>query len=200
MAVVDTVTINTDTFSVYALSASNANSETDTFWNGRLGAERTAWEAASEDDQNRALVVAADWLDRASTYSGTKTLATQARQWPRDGASNTCIDSLITDGTVPDDIFYAQAWLAGVVLADNSASSSRGEGSNVRQAKAGSASVEFFRPTQGSFLDVRLPQVAHDFNRCYTQNNSSVAGPSITGITQVSSFGANDFKHNGGLS
>ncbi len=186
MAVIDTVTIGADTFSVYALTASGAVSETSTFWNGRLGAERTAWEAAvaaGVDDEKRALVAAADWLDRSSTFTGTETVSGQARAWPRDGATNECTDDVIADGTTPDDIFNAQAWLAGVILADNAAATSAGEGSNIKQAKAGSASVTFFRPTEGTASDTRLPTVANDYVRCYTAAGSSagVAGPSITG-------------------
>ena len=201
MAVIDTVTIGTDTFSVYALVATEAVANTDTFWNGRLGAERTAWEAASADDKARALVAAADWIDRALIFTGDKTVSTQARAWPRDGATNGCTEEAITDGTTPDDIFYAQAWLAGVVLADNAAAASSGEGSNVKKVKAGSAAVEFFSPTTGTSDDTRLPQVAHDFTRCYTDAGTSagIAGPTASGTGQESSFGEDDDEWNEGL-
>jgi len=198
MATTATVTIGADTFTVYALTA-DPNADTDTFWNGRLGPERTAYEAASEDDQNRALVVAADWLDRASTYSGEKTVAAQPREWPRDNAVNHCLDEAIADGTVPDDIFNAQAWLAGVVLADLSAAASSGEGSNVKKAKAGSAEVTFFKPTTGTGADFRLPQVAHDYNKCYTDSAAGISGPSITGTGFPTHFCPDDFGLNKGL-
>lgn len=204
MAVIDTITIGADTFSVYALTASSAAAETTTFWNGRLGAEKTAWDAAvtaGNDDELRALAAAADWMDRALIYSGTKTVATQAREWPRDGATNGCTALAIADGTTPDDMFYAQAWLAGVILANNAASSSSGEGANIKQAKAGSASVTFFTPTTGTASDTRLPQVAHDYTKCYTDagTSSGIAGPTATGTSQTSSFCEDADEFNEGM-
>ena len=197
MAVIDTITIGADTFSVYALTATNAVAETTSFWNGRLGAEKTAWDAAvaaAADDEKRALAAAADWLDRASTFSGDVTVDGQARAWPRDGATNGCTGDAVTDGTTPDDIFYAQAWLAGVILADNSAAASSGEGSNIKEVGAGSAKVVFFKPTTGTSSDTRLPQVANDYAKCYTDagTSSGIAGPTITGTDQASSFCADD--------
>ena len=200
MAVVDTVTIGSDTFSVYALSSGNAVAETGTFWNGRLGAEATAWGAASADDRARALVGAADWLDRSSSYTGTPTVDGQARAWPRDNATNSCTNEGITSGTTPDDIFYAQAWLAGVILNDASAAASSGQGSNVKSVKAGSAQVEFFKPTIGSRSDIRLPQVANDYNRCYTEATSGIAGPTTRGTARTSGFSDDDFGLSKGYS
>tara|TARA_R110002167_G_C12707228_1_gene655084 strand:- start:1822 stop:2424 length:603 start_codon:yes stop_codon:yes gene_type:complete len=199
MAVVDTITIGTDTFSVYALVLTEAVANTDTFWNGRLGAEATAWNAATADDQMRALVAAADWLDRALAFTGTKTVSTQPRAWPRDSATNSCTAEAVTDGTVPDDIFKTQAWLAGALLVDTSASASSGVGSNIKKVGAGSANVEFFRPTVGTSSDVRLPQVAHDYSGCYTESAASLSGPTATGTTQTSGFCEDDFGMNEGL-
>ena len=65
MAVIDTITIGADSFSVYALTLTFAVAETTTFFNGRLGAEATAWAAAvtaGVDDEKRALAAAADWV------------------------------------------------------------------------------------------------------------------------------------------
>jgi hypothetical protein len=198
MAVVDTITIGSDTFSVYALTLTNAEVETAAFWNGRLGAERTAWDAAvaaANDDDLRAIAMAADWIDRALTFGGDKTVATQPRSWPRDSADNGCTGDDVADGTTPDDIFYAQSWLAGAILADNAAAASSGQGSNTKRAKAGTAEIEFFRSTQGSSDDTRLPQVAHDYVKCYLDGFGSggVSIPAATGTSQASSFGATDF-------
>lgn len=198
MAITATVTIGSDTFTVYALT-SDPNADTDSFWNLRLGAERTAWEDADEDDQNRALVMAADWIDRALIFTGDKTVSTQDREWPRDSA--TCGDTAIDDGTTPDDIFRAQAWLAGVVLVDNATVTSDGEGSNVKNVKAGTVMVGFFRPTDGTSSDVRLPQVAHDYTKCYTEAALAlgVTAPTVTGTDQESSFTACDDEFSEGL-
>jgi hypothetical protein len=204
MAVIDTITIGSDTFSVYALTLAAAVAETTTFWNGRLGAEATAWNAAvlaAADDEKRALAAAADWIDRALIFSGEETAPPQARAWPRDNATNGCTGDAVADGTTPDDIFYAQAWLAGVILANNAADASSGEGSNVKSVKAGSAAVSFFSPTTGTVDDTRLPTVANDYTKCYTDagTSSGIAGPTATGTGQASSFCADDDKFIEGL-
>jgi len=201
MAVIDTVTIGSDSWSVYALVLTEAVANTTTFWAGRLGAESTAWAAATADQQIQAVVMAADWIDRALLFTGDKTVAAQARAWPRDGATNGCTETDITDGTTPDDIFYAQCWLAGAVLADNAAAASSGEGSNVKAVKAGSAGVTFFSPTTGTGTDTRLPQVAHDYTKCYTDagTSSGIAGPTASGTGQATSFGEDDDEWNEGL-
>jgi len=202
MAVIDTITIGADTFSVYALTAPNAVAETTTFFNGRLGAEATAWAAAvtaGVDDEKRALAAAADWMDRALNFTGDKTVSTQPRAWPRDSATNGCTGDTITDGTTPDDIFYAQAWLAGAILVDNAAAASSGEGSNVKSAKAGSAQVVFFRPTEGSSSDTRLPKVADDYTRCYTDAGASsgLFGGTFTGTDQLGACADEDELNEG---
>jgi len=189
MGVIDTVTIGSDTFSVYALNAASANADADSFWNVRLGEGKTAWEAATEDDQNRALVMASDWIDRASNFTGTKTVSTQDREWPRDGA--TCDGTAVTDGTVPDELAWATFWLAGSILADNDAAAGIGTGSNVKSAKAGSAKVEFFTST----LDdgTRLPLTAHDYVGCFLESASTIIGGTATGTDCDSAFDDDDF-------
>lgn len=202
MAVIETLTIGADTFKVYALTDGNAAAETTTFWNGRLGAEADAWNAAvaaANDDELRALVAAADWVDRALNFTGSETTLGQPRAWPRDSAQN-CGES-VPDGTTPDDMFYAQAWLAGLLLVDNAASTSEGEGSNIRKVGAGTATVQFFIPTKGTVSDVRLPQVAHDYTKCYTEAalSGGIGGAISSGTDTDSSFCEKDFKLNEGI-
>tara|TARA_R110002167_G_scaffold93122_2_gene249813 strand:+ start:12912 stop:13520 length:609 start_codon:yes stop_codon:yes gene_type:complete len=201
MAVIDTVTIGTDSWSVYALVLTEAVANTDSFWAGRLGAEATAWAAATANEKIQAVVMAADWLDRALIFTGTKTVAAQDRAWPRDNATNGCTGTVIADGTTPDDIFSAQSWLAGAVLVDNAASASTGEGANIKSAKAGTAQVVFFRPTTGTAEDTRLPTVANDYTKCYTDAGSSagISGPTFTGTSNPSSFTACDDEFSEGL-
>ena len=201
MAVIDTITIGSDSFSVYALVLTEARENTNSFWAGRLGAEATAWAAATDTQKDQAIVMAADWMDRALIFTGDKTVSSQARAWPRDSATNTCTDEAVTDGTTPDDIFYTQAWLAGAILADNAAASSSGEGSNIKKVKAGSASVEFFSPTTDTSADTRLPTVANDYSKCYTDagTSSGIAAPTATGTSQASSFSACDDEFSEGL-
>lgn len=202
MAVIETLTIDSDTFKVYALTDGNAVSETTTFWNGRLGAEKDAWDAAivaAADDEKRAIVAAADWIDRALNFTGTKTVDSQIREWPRDNATNCGLG--VDDGTTPDDIFRAQAWLAGLILVDNAVVSSPGEGSNIRKVGAGTATVQFFIPTKGTIRDVRLPQVAHDYTKCFTEAalSGGLGGATASGVGTSSSFDDCDFDLNEGF-
>lgn len=185
MGTVSTVTIGADEFSVYALTA-DPNADATSFWNVRLGPQRTAWEGATTDDQNRALVVASDWIDRAVSFTGTKTVAAQPREWPRDGA--TCDGEAVADGTTPDDLARATFWLAGAVLDDEDLSGGSGTGSNVKSARAGTAKVEFFSASSGT----RLPLTATDYLSCYT-DSSSIIGGTASGVTDSSSFECDDF-------
>jgi hypothetical protein len=199
MAVIDTVTIGTDSWSVYALVSTEAIANTDSFWAGRLGAEATAWAAATANEKIQAVVMAADWMDRALIFTGTKTVATQARAWPRDNASNSCDGTSVTSGTTPDDIFNTQCALAGQVLVSAAAAGSSGEGTNIRKVGAGTAQVQFFRPTEGTSTDVRLPQVAHDYSKCFTEASGGIAGPTASGTNTCSAFSADDFGLNSGM-
>ncbi len=193
MGQVATVTIGTDVVSVYALT-SDPNTDSDSFWNVRLGAQATAWNAATEDDQNRALAAATDWIDRASNFTGTKTSAAQPLEWPRDGA--TCDGVAVTDGTTPDELALATFWLAGDILADTDAAASMGTGSNVKSAKAGSAKVEFFSSTVND--GTRLPITANDYLKCFFES-TTITGGTATGVTDTSAFDDCDFDRSEGF-
>jgi len=190
MGTISTVTIGTDTFSVYALTA-DPNADATSFHNLRLGVGPAAWLAAvaTPDDQNRALVMASDWIDRSMEFTGTKTVAAQDREWPRDGA--TCGDDTVADGTTPDELAWATFWLAGQILADTSLADGEGTGSNVKSAKAGTAKVEFFSGTDG----VRLPTTAWDYVACFA-DSGSLSGGTATGTDCDSAFSESDYERN----
>lgn len=192
MGTVSTVTIDLVDYHVYALTA-NAVTDAGTYWSGRMGAGATAWAAASADEKAQALIMASDWIDRASDWTGSKTTAAQPREWPRDNATNQCTGESITSGTVPDALATATFWLAGQILVDPTIVDSSGEGSNVKKAKAGSAEVTFFTPTIGGASDVRLPTVAHDYLKCYLSSGTSIITPSGTGDDDDSYFGPGDW-------
>lgn len=199
VAIISTVTIGADIFSVYALTVDPVADAT-TFWNGRLGAAATAWAAASADDKARALVAASDWIDRALNFTGTKTVSTQVRDWPRDGATNNCTDEAIADGTIPTELADATFWLAGNIVVDPTIVDAAGQGSNVKSAKAGSAKVEFFQPTIGEAEDTRLPVVAHDYVICFLEGTGDIIAPGGTGDTSDSAFDCDDFERTEGFS
>lgn len=191
MGQISTVTIGSDSFSVYALT-SDPVSDADSFWNLRIGTAATAWAAASADDKARCLVSAADWIDRGMKFSGEKT-ASQPREWPRDGAD--CDGTAVTDGTTPDALALANFWLAGQIIVDTDAAASDGTGSNVKSAKAGSAKVEFFSATSGT----RLPLTVVDYIGCYT-GASSISGGTATGVSDSTAFDECDFNRSGPIS
>ncbi len=191
MGTIATVTISTDTFSVYALTSA-AVTDANSYFNGQLGASSAAWTAATTDNKGRALAMASQFLDRALTFSGTKTVAAQPREWPRDGASECGV--AITDGTTPDAMAYATFELAALLLIDSTVADSSGQGSNVKRAKAGSAEVEFFTSTIGSELDVRMPAKVWDYVRCLVDGAGSTIGIAFaSGTDEESSFGTTDF-------
>jgi hypothetical protein len=199
MGTIATVTIDTVDYSVYALSA-NAVTDADEYWGGRLGDAATAWDAASTDEKRKALVMASDWIDRSSNWTGTVTVDGQPRDWPRDNATNQCTGESITSGTTPDALASAAFWLAGQVLVDSSIVDAAGQGSNVKKAKAGSAEVTFFTPTIGSASDIRLPTVAHDYLRCFLSSSTSIIAPVGYGDDEDSFFDEDDYGLSEGLS
>ncbi len=198
MGTIATVTNGADTFSVYALTA-NVTTDAKSFFNFQLGAGKTAWDAASSSDRNRALAMASDWIDRAvgANFSGTKTVATQAREWPRDSA--TCYSVIVASGTTPDDIANAGFWLTGQILEDASTAEGSGTGSNIKEVKAGSALVSFFSQTIGSSTDTRLPIVAQDYVKCYFVLDPSLSG-TASGVTTSSAFDATNYTRIEGYS
>jgi hypothetical protein len=104
----------------------------------------------------------------------------------------------VTDGTTPDNIAYASFYLAGAVAQDADAAESTGTGSNVKEAKAGSAAVSFFSGTLDS--GTRLPQPAHDFLGCYLESAATIITPVSTGVSDDSEFDCDDFERSEGYS
>ncbi len=195
MAIATTVTIATIVYDVYGLTADPVGDATD-YLNAKLGA--SAWATASADDQARAIVSAARWIDRVSTFSGTKTVSTQELEWPRDNA--TCGTTAVADGTTPDDLALAEFELALILIGDSTAQDASSQGSNVKRAKAGSAEVEFFGATTNTSADTKLPSPAHDMLKCFlTGATGSIAGGFATGTNNASEFCEDDFGLSGGL-
>jgi hypothetical protein len=194
MAIATTVTIAAIVYDVYGIT-SDPVGDADDYLNAKLGA--TTWAAASADDRARAIVSAARWIDRVSTFSGTKTVAAQELEWPRDSA--TCGTTAIADGTIPDDVALAEFELAFILIGDATAQDASSQGSNVKRAKAGSAEVEFFNATTGTSSDTKLPDPAHDMLKCLlTGAGNSIAGGFSSGTDNDSDFCDTDFELNGG--
>lgn len=188
MGMISDVTIGTDTFKVYAITA-DPLVDAESWMAGKIGT--TEWDAATDPDKNAALVSAARWIDRViDSWTGTVTVAGQPRDWPRNNA--TCDGVAIPDGTTPDALAYAEFELANILIIDPSAQDASSQGSNVKKAKAGSAEVVFFTGTLGTTQDTRLPSVAHDMINCFFASQGLIPG-TASGVDDDSAFGSSDF-------
>lgn len=187
MGMIADVIIGADTFKVYALTA-GAVVDASTYFNGQLGPNAVAWIAASADNRAKALVMAADWIDRAmrTRFTGTISVAGQPREWPRDGA--TCDGVPLPAASVPDKVALAEFWLAGALLVNAAQAAGTGTGSNIKMVKAGPAEVQFFTPTIGSSLDVRLPQPAMDYLLCLLKSDTSALSGVVSGVSDTTVF------------
>lgn len=178
MGQVATITISAVNYSVYAITT-NAVADADGYFAARLGA--ALWTAATTLVKQQALVTAARMLDRRGEWTGTKTVAAQPLDWPRDGATK-CGEA-VTDGTVPDDIVYGEFELALQLLIDESIQAQPNNGSNVKSVKAGSAGVEFFVPTASSGDATIFPTPVMELVHCYldSANDATAGAPFVDG-------------------
>lgn len=175
---VETVTISTVDHNVYGLGNTDPVGDADDYFGARLGA--SSWTGATADQKAQALVTARRMMDRRVVWAGTLTVASQTEAWPRDSA--TCDGVAVTDGTIPDNVVYGQFELALALLEDEAVQDNTGSGSNLKRAKAGSAEVEFFRPTQGAAgQDFPLPVVAWELVKCYTDGSTALGTPWVDG-------------------
>ena len=74
-----------------------------------------AWNTATNDEKERALINATFWLDTLD-YIGSKTDPTQPLKWPRTGAS--CGDKSYANDVIPKEIEMATFYLAEALLGD----------------------------------------------------------------------------------
>lgn len=149
-----TVTIGSDTFSVYGTTAGFAS-----YANGSWSWSAT-YAAAASNDTKRAHVEASRLLDR-QTWDGSLTANGQALAWPRDGVSGTPpgLDDPPDDGTTPDCIVFACYELALAMLANVSSVAGTSTASNVQSVGAGAASVSFFYPKTGGRFPERVMEL-----------------------------------------
>ena len=140
---ITTLTIHGNTYTSYASLA-----EADAY----LAVDPTrgaAWCALSETTRNSHLVAATRNLDRLG-YTGAKVSDSQANEWPRTGATESGV--AVGDTDVPQSLEDACCVLAGSIALDAEAGNAGTTGSNIKAVGAGSARVEFFRPTTGGPL------------------------------------------------
>lgn len=110
------------------------------------------WAALTNDQKGQRLVAATRRLDRLN-WAGRKTggETAQANAFPRtdlaypDGTA-------VPDDEVPREVEEATILLAGTIALTPASANVGSSATNTRRVKAGSAEVEFFRPTAGKPL------------------------------------------------
>lgn len=148
----------------------------------------TAWTALSDTQKGQRLVAATRRLDQLR-WLGAKTGgdAAQPNAFPRTGL-------VYADGTaVPDDevplaVEQACCLLAGTIAINAAASQAGSSASNTRRVKAGSAEVEFFRPTDGVPLQDESAWALVKIFITGIGDNSSLGGVAYGGCAADSAF------------
>jgi len=188
MAEVETITISAVNYEVYGLGNADPVNDADEYFAAVFG---ETWSALTTLQKQQALVSARRLLDRAVLWSGSKSVASQGTEHPRDGMVNGCTGESVTDGEIPDEIAYGEFELAALIAADAGLLNSPGTGTNTKRVKAGSAEVEFFSPTIGTGEETRLPQAVHDLVGCYVSGSGGLTptgGSFASGTGDSSSF------------
>lgn len=157
------------------------------------------WDAATTDDKTRALVSATRILDRqrwvgepTQPFPGTQPLA-----WPRTGVTG------FTDTEIPTQVVNACITLAALFIETPTLAQEGSTGSNIRRVQAGTAQVEFFRPTGGT----RFPDIVQELlvGLLSSTIGSGAAGSQSFGTddvvtTPLSNSYGRDFGRSEGLS
>lgn len=182
MGVQSTITIGSTTYDVYG---NDANEKA--YFAARLGSDN--YDAASGTDRKKARITATRWLDRMRWQGDPTTPPVpggQPLQFPRDDIEDR--NGADVSGTTPDDVEHACYELMEVVLEDPAAQDKPNAGSNVKQAEAGPAAVEFFRATAGDGESSRLPQTAHELVGHLLAGASEIHPPVAEGTDNESQF------------
>jgi hypothetical protein len=145
-----------------------------------------AYDSASSNDRKKAHVSATRWLDRAN-WQGQKTdlVTPQPLEFPRTGLVDKDGNE-VDSSTTPVVVEYATYELVLYLLADAEATQALDQGSNVKKVQAGSASVEFFKGTDGKYP--RFPTEAHELIRYFLEGASGLTAPMAPGVDVESQF------------
>jgi hypothetical protein len=147
------------------------------------------WTAAVNLTKEQALLTATRMLERQE-WVGTKTSPVQALDWPRTGV--TYPDGTpVPSATVPQFIKDAECELALALINDQSVQINEDTSNNIRRLKAGSAEIEYFRPTSGS----RFPTIVAELVNFYLASAAGFSAPNWGDVeteTQISDFEVTD--------
>ncbi len=167
------VTIQATVFDIYGTSG-----DADGYMKARWGGE--PWADADSDDKKQTLVSATRMIDREN-WIGQKTVSAQALEFPRTGLTDKD-GNAVDSATVPGVVEEANYELAFALLNDAAVQEADTTGSNVKRVKAGSAEVQFFRPTTGT----PFPTIADDLLKSF--RGSGVLAGLASGTDEVSAF------------
>lgn len=130
--------------------------QAETYMEGRLAS--TAWDAATDDSKNRALVTAVKTMDARLRYVGTIVDDQQAMQWPREGIYYEGHEW--PDNTIPAQVKDAQVEFAVNLITNGDRSGDPG-GEGVKSLNVGKGAVEL-EFDQNTKPDI-IPDVVFDF-------------------------------------
>ena len=150
----------------------------------------TAWFAADDDTQAKALVTSTRMLDR-QVWQGTKTAPSpgQTLDWPRTGVVDR-EGNPVDPNTVPEGIVFGSYELANILISNAAVQDTKDAGSNISSVGAGSARVAFFRPTIGTLG--RFPTIVQELVGEFLAGAVAHLGIFVSGI-QESQFAVWDF-------
>lgn len=125
------------------------------------------WAASSQTLRQQALVEATRWILRVGVC----------------GTDGTELSPSLADTNVPTEVQEGTYELAEAVLGNAEASNTANTGQNIKVAGAGSARVEFFRPTAGSVFPVAAQRLLGPFlkSQIATSNTGAFAPGSTAG-------------------
>lgn len=153
----------------------------------------TTWATKTTDEKGALLVAATRRLNLIS-WSGAKAGGddAQADAYPRTG--QTYPDgSAVSTSEVPQAVTEATCLLAGSIAIDSGAAAAGTSASNQKRVKAGSAEVEFFRPTAGvPIQDETVWALIKPFTTSFTSAGSAVGAVTFGGKAADSVFDADD--------
>ena len=179
MAIVSTITIGADTFSVYAIT-SDPVADADSYFAAHIDAAE--WTVATTLTKQQALISSFRMIEQ-NEWTGTPD--SSASQFPGTGITKR--GEAVADGT-PDDIAHGQFEFALALLKDADQLNKNSTASNVKGVGAGSAKVEFFYPLPGS--STRWPLQVNGYLAGYldASNDITALKPYVNGTSVETGF------------
>lgn len=117
----------------------------------------------------------------------TLTFQDQEALHPRTGLSD-CDGVAVGELVVAPQLEDAQIELAFELTQDTTLETKKNQGSNIKGVGAGSARVDFFRPTSGAGESSRFPAVVQELIRCFLGGASTTNGARAFGTSAQSQF------------